>query len=487
MKSIWKRLLAITCALILLFGCVAVYGFAEDEEAETAPVYTQLKFNDGKFKIIQIADLQEAWITSSLTKEFLVDLAEKENPDLFVLTGDNIADGAANLGLQGLSRPIVNASIDAFMDVFDEIGVPVTAVFGNHDSESTGVSRFAQLQRYEDHSSFVKFPHTKADNNTTGTHYGTHNLTIKDSAGETDAYVLWLFDSGAYAIDTGYDCVQTPQINWFNTQRAALGNLPSIAFQHIVPIEVFDYLEEVTVVDGEPAPAGTISKNILKAEYNTVVSYTTEKDHIIRQPVFDESGEKVPVMVEAKDDEGNIIYNEDGTVKMIKKTDSSLTGQDKTVYQYTDGYVGTTKYYKLPADTVGVMNEAPCPGWYNYGQFTALKNAGVSALFFGHDHVNTYELKTSGGPDLVNSPATGFGSYGDENRGYRVIELDESDLTTYDTHVVTYKKFYEEQGGLLGSINGLRFSMFNSLGTAATIFDYLVFKGLVWIIRALGI
>ena len=95
----------------------------------------------------------------------------------------------------------------------------------------------------------------------------------------------------------------------------------------------------------------------------------------------------------------------------------------------------TTKYvsWTLPADVPGVMRESPGPGKYNEEQYAALTEAGnVLALFVGHDHVNTYEIKVPGGVDLVCSPGTGFGPYGDGDlRGVRVITLRENDLILF--------------------------------------------------------
>lgn len=97
----------------------------------------------------------------------------------------------------------------------------------------------------------------------------------------------------------------------------------------------------------------------------------------------------------------------------------------------------------LPEGAEGVMNETPCPPQYSNGQFdAALAQGDVKAMFFGHDHKNTYKVNHKG-IDLVNTPGSGFGSYGDENRGVRIIDLDESDLSTYETELVTWRNFYD--------------------------------------------
>ena len=61
-------------------------------------------------------------------------------------------------------------------------------------------------------------------------------------------------------------------------------------------------------------------------------------------------------------------------------------------------------------------------------QFDALVNQGdVVAMFFGHDHVNSFIVEHEG-IDLVNTPGAGFGSYGDDGRGVRIIDIKEGTI-----------------------------------------------------------
>lgn len=101
------------------------------------------------------------------------------------------------------------------------------------------------------------------------------------------------------------------------------------------------------------------------------------------------------------------------------------------------------KYYVLnPSNTrAGVLHEVPCPSNTNGGQFDAVvKQGDVVAMFFGHDHTNSFEV-TLRGVDLVATPAITFESYGDAGRGARVIDLAEGS-TYYSTHIVTYQELY---------------------------------------------
>jgi 3',5'-cyclic AMP phosphodiesterase CpdA len=69
------------------------------------------------------------------------------------------------------------------------------------------------------------------------------------------------------------------------------------------------------------------------------------------------------------------------------------------------------------------------------GLFSAARDAGVSAYFCGHDHVNDFQ-GTYDGVDLLFGRATGYGGYGREGfeRGARIVRLTEG-IHGYDTHI----------------------------------------------------
>ncbi|MDR2753740.1 MAG: metallophosphoesterase [Oscillospiraceae bacterium] len=437
-----KRILCVLTAVGLLAAVLAVpSGATVYNSSNTVVVNAQgcdgavyskpaplLRFRqDGSFKIMQVSDLQESYISSTITKEFLYDVAAAERPDLVILTGDNIADSAMNWGTHYVSNFFVKGAINSFMDVFDEIyrdfGTRVTMVFGNHDAESAGITRAEQFAIYAAHPSFVGYA-SDADNGTTGKngpHYGTHNLLVQDHNGKNAVFNLWMFDSGDYPADgigAGYDGVQTPQIEWFEATNQAVGKLPSLAFQHIIVPEIYDFL----------TPAGQKDKNTFSRGFYQYAA-----------PGYGP---------------GNLILKDGKPVSYTR-------------------YISKT----LPVGTVGQINESPCPSNYNWGQYAALNNSGnVLAMFFGHDHVNTFERQLPG-TDLVNTSCCGFGSYGNiDIRGVRIINLKETDLTSYATHLVTYNDFYAGSG-----LRAARLSMFQLLFTPATIFDVILFKPLLWV------
>lgn len=348
-----KKIIALLLSAALLIAVAAIPGSAAAKDEAV------LRFkDDGTFRIMQFTDTQDGPALKSATAMFLRDSIEEYEPDLIVLTGDNISGGSCT------TVTLTEIAIARFMTIFEEYGAPVAAVFGNHDSECLA-NREMQMEMYEKYDCFVGY----ADEDLTGC--GTYNLPILSSDGSKVAYNIWMFDSLTYNEESdavipgtyptypendlgGYACVHKDQIDWYietsNELKAENGGepVPSLLFQHIVVPEIYDALEK------------------------------------------DASGKWI-----------------------------------------------------LPEGAKGVMNEDPCPPQYTNGQFDAAVAQGdVKAMFFGHDHKNTYEVNHKG-IDLVNTPGSGFGSYGDENRGVRIIDLNENDLSTYETELVTWRDFYD--------------------------------------------
>lgn len=89
----------------------------------------------------------------------------------------------------------------------------------------------------------------------------------------------------------------------------------------------------------------------------------------------------------------------------------------------------------------GFLFEFPCPGYYNHGQFEAMKNRGdVMGIFSGHDHTNDFVTELDG-IKIVNTPGATHGGYStDFNRGVRMITVNENNPGTFETEVVTTRQ-----------------------------------------------
>ena len=124
---------------------------------------------------------------------------------------------------------------------------------------------------------------------------------------------------------------------------------------------------------------------------------------------------------------------------VLKKSDSWESYSYKHLYNKEE-------YYMFDPERVnyGTIRETPCPGYQNYGQFEAMvEGADVLAMFTGHDHTNAFGIEYKG-IDIVNSLSTRYISlFHSTQCGYRVIEIDENDTSTYETRVVRIFDTYD--------------------------------------------
>lgn len=340
----------------------------------SAPAAAHVSFNkDGKLTILQVADIQDNAVLSPLCKKSLRLVIEKTNPDLIILTGDNIG------GYSCKTKVLATAAIRQYMDIFEKYGVPVAQVFGNHDDQDTPLTKELQFEVYKQYKCFIGCEGVTAETTVGGNtmrNVGTYNVPIYESTdSDKVAFNIWCFDSGTYNPDDsygGYGYVLPEQLDWYvekaNELAAANGGepVPSFAFQHIVPPQIKYALKEV--------PEGT-----------------------------------------------------EGAV--------SFAGS----------------WYTLPDDVDRATNwlsEAPCPPDTNFAEGynqvdTMLRQGDVKAVFFGHDHINAYQVNYEG-IDLVSSPGATYASYNDDHRGYRTITLDLNDLSTYETATYTNVELFSE-------------------------------------------
>ena len=229
-----KKIFAVALSVIMMLSCMSLMAFAKEEKMT-------LQFNeDGKFTILQFADIQDGYPMLTITKKLIQDTIAKVQPDLIVLTGDNISGGSTT------TKVITRAAINEFMSIFEKAGIPTAAVFGNHDDESALADKDFQMSVYESYDCFVGY---NEGDSIPGC--GTYNLPIMSSDGERIAFNVWMTDSGTYNSENdlgGYACTTKEQIAWYveksNELKAQNGGnpVPSINFQHIIVPEIFDAL-----------------------------------------------------------------------------------------------------------------------------------------------------------------------------------------------------------------------------------------------------
>ena len=116
---------------------------------------------------------------------------------------------------------------------------------------------------------------------------------------------------------------------------------------------------------------------------------------------------------------------------VLKKVDSKKPFAIKHIYNEEEYYM-----FDSEQTNYGTLNEKPCPGYINDGQFDALVETGdVLAMFTGHDHTNAFGVRNQN-IDIYTSPMTRYkGVAYTTQYGYRVVEIDEKDTSKYETRV----------------------------------------------------
>ena len=117
----------------------------------------------------------------------------------------------------------------------------------------------------------------------------------------------------------------------------------------------------------------------------------------------------------------------------------------------TDGAVYSRrdhKWYILNEEMAkGDFGEAPCSENFDVhtGEYQAwVENGDIMGAFFAHDH-NNFVGKSADGIVMGYNGGTGFRAYGAKcGRTIRVFNLDENDVTNYETHLIYYNELMGE-------------------------------------------
>lgn len=202
-----------------------------------------MKYNsNGKFKIMQITDIQEIPSISVDTIKLLEASIEAEKPDLVILTGDQLKGyGAEYKRHKDDIDEVVYATIERLLEPIAKRGIPYAVTFGNHDDQ-VGISNEEQYEEI-----YKKIGICISE----GTHgAGTISIPIKASSGDKIVSNIYLLNSGGDASGGGYEAMDSDIIKWYRDTRDMLKDkngdyIPSIVFQHIPMEEYYNVLERV--------------------------------------------------------------------------------------------------------------------------------------------------------------------------------------------------------------------------------------------------
>ena len=213
----------------------------------------QLYFGDkGTFKILQLTDIH--WSNDPMftnkTSETITTLVKQEQPDLIVLTGDNVNCIPMKSGWENLAK------------ILEKTKTPWTLVFGNHDEEQ-------DYTKTESLNFLKTFPHFFAEK---GHVSGVINYSLPIYSPKTKqpAAVLYFLDSGDYTKNPKlgtYTWIRQDQISWYayesqNYLQKTGKILPSLMFFHIP-------LPEFSEAAKDPSAIGDKTDGVSSSEVNS--------------------------------------------------------------------------------------------------------------------------------------------------------------------------------------------------------------------------
>ncbi len=229
----------------------------------------ELKFKNGKFKIMTLGDLHESLELDTPQRirrrhdmhSFVKAGILAFQPDLVVLLGDTCTHRDETEGftkyksaLRDILKPVI------------ESGIPFCYVLGNHEHDQA--QEELVVKAYKEIETCV------GENDSTCPRGNFNcNLLVKNTAGTEDILNLWFVDSNNRCADRSvskYDWVHRDQIEWYEKKAAEIKDahggkaIPAILFQHIPVIEEYKLLRKAkpheipfSAVDGHHLFSGT--------------------------------------------------------------------------------------------------------------------------------------------------------------------------------------------------------------------------------------
>lgn len=200
----------------------------------------KLKFNSaGKFRILQLADIQEGARVSPDTLRLIELALEREKPDLVVFTGDQIYGVHPSFYVGDKKENAVN-TIKTIAGAVNKHGIPFAVTYGNHDNQ-VGLSNSEQAEIYNSFDFCIHGEYASAKDK------GTFRLPVFDC--DRHAFDVYLIDSNGQSVTGEYLPVSENQLSWFRKEREKAKEngeyTNAVVFQHIPVPEFYDVLQKV--------------------------------------------------------------------------------------------------------------------------------------------------------------------------------------------------------------------------------------------------
>ncbi len=245
MRKITGKILAAILAIMMVASMCTV-AYASSMGTNTTDY--GLRFDsDGKFRVLQITDMEAGGALGSKTKELISLAIKRYSPNLILLTGDNSS------GTKGGTKYV--QYLASLQEVFGNVKIAVT--FGETDNMyGSDYNRQTQYDVLKEAGIMVDFDNNFSNIDLVGV--GTGCIPIQNQTGTGVAWNLVLLDSGVaqgtegygkpgysdvapYVNEQGYSDV----VKWFESMNTSVADYtadkqlaPTLCFQHI-PLQEF--------------------------------------------------------------------------------------------------------------------------------------------------------------------------------------------------------------------------------------------------------
>lgn len=243
-----KKLLFLVTVAMLVFGCAQQQNTESDGH--------ELRFRDGKLRILQFSDVH--WCSGQKSDKFIPELikasVESERPDVLVFTGDVV-------------KAPVKQGWTQFVDLMHEIGLPYAVMMGNHDPESPfSTEEWSRQTTRDSIFTFLEksplFLGEKGPAELPG--MGNYVVPVLASDGSDKVKgLLYCMDSNDYHNDPRIEpgpntniWLSSSQIDWYRQQSRSYTEanggrpLPALAFFHI-PLYEYNFVKDKPETIGE--------------------------------------------------------------------------------------------------------------------------------------------------------------------------------------------------------------------------------------------
>ncbi len=401
---------------LLIGGLVSLFA----ESAYSPDLKQKFQFDaNGKFRVMQLSDIQDYRTLHPQVKKLIRRGIRQYRPALIIVTGDNTHENSEH----GEFERCVNE----FVKIFVAEKVPFAITFGNHDSRKKGEGHYTRQEQYDIYRKlggeyFVDFDIAELSG------VGGGAIPLYSPRTNQPVFNLVVMDSGDYVPGTiSYDACRTDQLRWYEENA---GVLPCLWFQHIITPDIYGNGNFFEVRDFREAPA----------EKFPPVETTKDDPEGFYCKYVKKYIKKVP--------EG-AIWNK--KLKCYVVTDPKAVWVDEGQHYVICDEPGVLFWYwrtkcfiklnpKRSAEGWGEVPHSTPPWIYQDAEHTYAgrtlyqswqKMGNLKGAYFGHDHLNYFDLIDDHGIRMGGCKAAHHGA----DPGFRIFDISEDG--TYSTETVT--------------------------------------------------